>query len=135
RDVYRRPRSPFVAAFLGVGNLLAGRPEPDARRFRTDQGLVLESAESVPDASFAAVREERVAVHPERPGAPAGDFSGTVEDLAFLGATTRVAVRVGGAGALVLGIAVDGHVFSRGDRATLHVDPEDVLLLPPDPAA
>jgi ABC-type Fe3+/spermidine/putrescine transport system ATPase subunit len=133
KDVYRRPASPFVARFLGVGNLLAGRPEADPRLFRTEQGLVLEATEGVRSAVFAAIREERVIVHPERPGVPAGELSGVVEDLAFLGATTRVSVRVGGAGALILGTAADGHSFVRGDRATMHVDPADVLLLPPDP--
>ncbi|MFO0932091.1 MAG: ABC transporter ATP-binding protein [Planctomycetota bacterium] len=132
RDVYRRPATPFVAAFLGVGNLLEGRPEADPRRFRTTQGLVLEAAVPVAGATVAAIREETVTVHPERAGVPAGDLSGVVEDVAFLGAMTRVSVRVGGAGASVCGIAGDDHVFHRGDRATLHVDPDDVLLLRPD---
>jgi ABC-type Fe3+/spermidine/putrescine transport system ATPase subunit len=134
RDVYRRPVSRFVAAFLGVGNLLPGRPESDARRFRTAQGLVLDSTHPAAGAAFAAIREEAVAVRPERPGVPAGDVAGLVEDVAFLGALTRVSVRVGGAGALICGVAAEGHVFRRGDRATLSVDPDDVLLLPPDPA-
>ena len=134
RDVYRRPASRFVAAFLGVGNLLPGRPEPDGRRFRTEGGLVLETAEPRPGAAFAAVREERVLVQPERAGAPAGDLSGLVEDVVFLGATTRVSVRVGGAGALVQGVAADGAPPAKGARVTLHVDPEDVWLLPPEPA-
>jgi ABC-type Fe3+/spermidine/putrescine transport system ATPase subunit len=134
RDVYRRPATPFVAAFLGVANLLPGRPEPDGRRFRTEHGLVLQAADAVPGAAFAAVREERVVVSPERAGVAADDLSGVVEDVAFLGATTRVGVRVPGAAAPVQGVAADGHVFRRGDRATLRVDPEDVLLLRPDPA-
>ncbi len=133
RDLYRRPATPFVAAFLGVGNLLEGRPEADPRRFRTTQGLVLEAAVPVTGATVAAIREETVVEHLRaRRRARGRPPRGVVEDVAFLGAMTRVSVKVGGAGASVCGIAVEDHVFHRGDRATLHVDPDDVLLLRPD---
>ncbi|HVG94775.1 MAG TPA: ABC transporter ATP-binding protein [Planctomycetota bacterium] len=135
RDVYRRPATPFAAAFLGVANILPGRSEPDGRRFRTEQGLVLETDAPVPGAAFAAIREELVVVSPERPGLPSGDFSGTVVDVAFLGATTRVGVSVGGAGAVVHGVSEEGRLLERGQRVTLSIEPEEVVLLPPEPEA
>ncbi len=130
RDLYGRPATPFVASFLGVANLLPGRCEGDPRRFRTTEGLALEADAPRADAAFAAIREERVIVHPETPGRPSGDLSGSVEDTAFLGALTRVSVRVAGVSAPILGVAPDGVTFRRGDRATLSIAPEDVLLLP-----
>ena len=133
RDVYQRPATPFVASFLGVANLLAGRAESDARRFRTDEGLAIEAENPLPGAAFAAIREERVSVHRETPGRPGGDLSGSVVDVAFLGASTRISLQIAGLKAALHGIADDGAVFARGDRATVSISPEDVLLLPPEP--
>ena len=132
KDVYRRPRTPFVAAFLGVSNLFSGRPDAEGRRFTTTKGLSLEAEKVVPGAAFVAVREERVTVTPA--GAAAGNtLRGTVLDTAFLGAATRVTVEVSG-GERVHGFAAEGSGFAKGDPAALSVAPEDVLLLPPDPA-
>ena len=134
REVYRRPATPFVASFLGVSNLLPGRAESDARRFRCDEGLAIEADEARPGAAFAAIREERVHVHRESPGKPGGDLAGSVVDVAFLGAQTRVSVEVAGLSMPLHGVADDGVVFARGDRATISIAPEDVLLLPAEPA-
>ena len=135
-EVYRRPATPFVAAFLGVANLLPGRPEADPRRFRTESGLILETAHPRPDAAVLAIREEHLSVRPERPGTPSGDLSGVVEDVAFLGATTRVSVRLAGAATVVHGVAADDEeAYRRGDRVTLSVEPGDVWTLPADPGA
>jgi spermidine/putrescine transport system ATP-binding protein len=133
REVYRRPATPFVAAFLGVANILPGRPEPDGRRFRTAQGLVLETAAPRPGAAWAAVREECVRVTRERAGTPSGDLAGTVTDLAFLGAASRVGVSVSGAGTVLHGLADLDEPLEPGARVALTIDPEDVFLLPPEP--
>ena len=133
REVYRRPATPFVASFLGVANLFEGRAESDARRFRTLEGLAIEADEATPGARFAAIREERVFVHREAPGRPAGDLAGTVADVVFLGATTRVSVRIAGLPRPLEGVAADGARFDPGDRATVSIAPEDVRLLPGDP--
>jgi len=134
RDVYRRPKTPFVASFLGVANLFPGRVDSDARRFRTAEGLALEAADPVPGAAFASIREERAKVRREAPGRPAGDLAGTVVDVSFLGAWTRVRVAVAGLSTPLHGVADEGETFSPGDRASVFVEPDDVLLLPAESA-
>ena len=69
--VYDRPNTPFVAGFVGSSNVLP--PHMVA-------GLIGRSA-------YASLRPEAV-----RPGD--GALRGTVEDAMFLGAATRIAVRV-----------------------------------------
>jgi ABC-type Fe3+/spermidine/putrescine transport system ATPase subunit len=133
-DVYRRPATPFVASFLGVGNLLAGRAEPGGRRLTTARGLSLDAAEPREGAAFAAIREERVAVRPLSEDASPAGRTGVAEDVAFLGATTRVAVVLDGCGERLLGVAADGARPARGDRVVASFSPDDVLLLPPEPA-
>jgi len=132
-DVYRRPATPFVATFLGVANLWPGRAEDGGARFTTEGGLALATTQARPAAAFAAVREERVAVEPG-PGSDPAARPGVVEDVAFLGAATRVTVAVAGTRERVHGVAAHGATFARGDAATVRIDPADVLLLPPEPA-
>ena len=131
REVYRRPTSRFVAEFLGVTNLLPGAADPAGGLFTTSKGLVLTAAEARPGAAFAAVREERVLVSSS---AAPGAIDGTVADVAFLGAVTRVTLETAGSERLH-GWAAAGTAFRAGDRASAFVDPADVLLLPPEAPA
>jgi ABC-type Fe3+/spermidine/putrescine transport system ATPase subunit len=91
-EVYRRPRTAFVAAFLGATNLLEGEAQADgslrAHGLRLPCGL---------PASLAG-RRVRVAVRPENvrlgedPSRAA--LAGEVVDCAYLGADFRLTVRV-----------------------------------------
>jgi ABC-type Fe3+/spermidine/putrescine transport system ATPase subunit len=87
-DLYQRPRSRFVATFVGESNLLAGR---------NDGGrLELEGLGTVPSPPgplgtvFLSVRPEDLRL------GPGGDSElvGTLADVVFLGATTRYVVRL-----------------------------------------
>ena len=132
-DVYRRPATPFVAAFLGVANLWPGTLETSGWTFRTKTGLSLPVGEAPPRAAFAAIRAERIAVRPEAGGG--GGVPGTVRDLAFLGAATRATVEADGAQGVLHGHAAEGATLRVGDRVVLSIAPADVLLLPPDDEA
>jgi ABC-type Fe3+/spermidine/putrescine transport system ATPase subunit len=134
-DVYRRPATPFVASFLGVGNLFAGRAEGDGRRFTTAGGWVVEAEEPVPGAAFAALREERVTVRPASGDAVPAARAGVVEEVAFLGAATRVTLALAGTTERLRGTAAEGARFARGDSAQASFLASDVRLLPPEPAA
>jgi ABC-type Fe3+/spermidine/putrescine transport system ATPase subunit len=131
RDVYARPATPFVASFLGVANLVPGRVEPDGA-FRSKGGLVLRPRAAPPGAAFAAIREERARVVR---GSAAGAVVGLVEDVAFLGAATRVVVAPESGGERIVGHAATPGPIAVGDRATVFVEPEDVVLLPPEDAS
>ena len=103
-DLYRAPRSVFVAQFIGRVNLLP------ARVLRADTGaaaVTLWGREvTVPaDEPVAAgqsvslvLRPESVALLPERAVAPAPEFAiaGVVRGRTFLGEKVEYAVEVGG---------------------------------------
>lgn len=73
REVYERPRTRFVARFVGGANVLGG-------------GVIGAGGGTY------ALRPERVTVHPSpRPG----DLVGTLDDVSYQGAFTRLDVRVG----------------------------------------
>ena len=103
-EIYERPRTRFVADFIGVTNFFPGRVlgrDGPLLRVETDGGLRL----SLPSANGHEPSTVTVAVRPEKihigegtpPGeAPAGGYngcSGVVADVVYLGSTTHHRVR------------------------------------------
>jgi spermidine/putrescine transport system ATP-binding protein len=131
-ELYERPRTRFVADFLGVANLFRGVVDGVAdgiARVRTESGLVLDAVQDGGYRAGAAVwvglRSERISLS-ERSG---NVLEGTIDDEIFLGDWTDWRVRVG---ASVLSVG-EGNVLARarrrGDAVTLSFPPEAVLRL------
>jgi ABC-type Fe3+/spermidine/putrescine transport system ATPase subunit len=142
REVYRRPASPFVASFLGVANLLPGTAD-GAGGFRTRGGLRVRAGSAPRGDAVAAFREERVRVAPAEAGerratsgaaTAEGTFEGPVVDVAFLGPHARVVLAAEPGGERVAGLAPAGSPLAVGARARAEVSPDDVFLLPEEPA-
>lgn len=132
--LYDRPRTRFVADFLGVRNLLR------ARVLRIDEGLAhLEAGllrfTARDDGGYRAGVETWVGVRPERvrllaegasePGAEAG----VVEDEIYLGDRTDWVVRAAGHALVVAESARGAQPRGRGERVQLMFPPEAVLRL------
>ncbi|MDT4894326.1 MAG: putative spermidine/putrescine transport system ATP-binding protein [Pseudonocardiales bacterium] len=102
-EVYESPTSLFVAGFVGTSNIITGELA------RTHYGT---------DATFA-VRPEKVRVLP--PNAQPGDdevaVPGTVREIVYAGAATRVVVEAAGAllAAVLLNVTADPAPPRRGD--------------------
>ena len=88
-DLYRRPRSRFVATFVGESNLLPGRN--DGSRVELDGLGAVPSPPGPLGAVLLSVRPEDLRL------GPGGDSElvGTLTDVVFLGAATRYVVRLG----------------------------------------
>ncbi len=97
REVYERPRTTFVANFVGVSNLLAGEIRESAARtvtieleggwrFGKTLGRPLPDGERV----WVAVRPEKVRVAP-----PGRGLAGQLEDVVYLGSRATLVVRLG----------------------------------------
>jgi putative spermidine/putrescine transport system ATP-binding protein/mannopine transport system ATP-binding protein len=135
RELFERPRTPFVADFLGAANFLPGRlKEPTADSgahslVHLDTGGLLRTRpHPLPQGSRV-----RAAVQPGRLGlCPPGDgfCTGTVESVTYVGTLVRVTVRADGDG--------DGHPVrlelpagrapAEGDKVSLTADPADVSV-------
>ncbi len=91
-ELYERPKTSFVARFLGASNLLAGTVQ-DSASVKLASGALVRVAESLP------ARGTRVAVgiRPEklRLGAQDGAnrLSGTVKELSYVGVATQYVVK------------------------------------------
>jgi ABC-type Fe3+/spermidine/putrescine transport system ATPase subunit len=135
-DVYRRPRSRAVAAFVGETNLLRGRVlevTPAGARVETSVGA-LEAARP-PEAGFAppAGVAVWVSIRPEcfrlaEPEDAPNTLRGRSEALTYLGELALRRLRVGDTTLSLYELNPRG---DRGDGAVdVRVDPSDVVLLP-----
>ncbi len=130
-DVYRRPRTRFVAEFLGAANLLTGRAEQG--RVRVAHGLTL-AATALAATDGAPVS---CVVRPEAIRPVAGDavtpnrMAATIVSAVYLGGRHECELT------LAPGVTVRAELPAHGgasppkpgDRLTVAVAPEDVILL------
>jgi putative spermidine/putrescine transport system ATP-binding protein len=111
-EVYRTPRTAFVATFVGTANVLPCRVV-DAASGRVALGeAVLEAAHPMPgrapgDVVRLALRPEAMALAPFE-GAT-NRVAGTVGEVTFLGALVRLRVTLAGTGAGAVPAVVDLH--------------------------
>jgi putative spermidine/putrescine transport system ATP-binding protein len=122
--VYTRPSTPFVAEFVGLTNRLAGEVRGSIVDVRgTELPLVQPNSPAGP--AIALVRPEAVSLTTDGEMAD-GPLVGTVIAVAFLGATSRVTVDLGG-GVTVLAqmptSAAAGHPAGTRVRLALRNDP------------
>ncbi|GII91406.1 ABC transporter ATP-binding protein [Sinosporangium siamense] len=126
--LYERPRTRFVADFVGDNNLFDGTARPDGLE-AVHLGL-LPSATPAPDGTAAvlAVRPERVKL-----GAPGtGLLNGTVVDVSFYGGVSHVSVRVPGHENPVLVASQGASQVQAGAQVGLAWGPADAVLVPAD---
>ncbi|MHB8612232.1 MAG: ABC transporter ATP-binding protein [Candidatus Dormibacteraceae bacterium] len=122
--VYTRPATPFVAEFVGLTNRLPGEVRGGMVEVRGTQ-LPLVQPNSPAGPAIALVRPEAVSLETDGE-MPDGPLVGTVIAVAFLGATSRVTVDLGG-GVTVLAqmptSAAAGHPAGTRVRLALREDP------------
>jgi putative spermidine/putrescine transport system ATP-binding protein len=132
--VYTRPATPFVAEFVGLTNRLSGEVRGGMVEVRGAH-LPLVQPNSPAGPAIALVRPEAVSLETDGE-MPDGPLVGTVIAVAFLGATSRVTVDLGG-GVTVLAqmptSAAAGHPAGTRVRLALRNDP--VLIAREEKAA
>jgi putative spermidine/putrescine transport system ATP-binding protein len=103
-DIYERPRSPFVASFVGTSNIFA--PEESAALLRR--------------AGTFSLRPEKIALVPDTPpgertplGTTEFALAGVIAEVIYLGTSTRLFVEVEGSKRLTV---LEQNVGEHGDR-------------------
>ena len=117
-ELYERPRTEFVAGFLGVSNLLRGTVTgPDRVRIGAGDELNVALGGRTGDVAIG-VRPEKLRLGP--PGEGENTLSGTITETAYVGVATQYIVTTG-AGDLV--------VYAQNTDATRPLAPGAVALL------
>jgi len=123
-ELYERPRTPFVADFVGANNIFPGRA---CSAGLAGDGLgVLPGVSDLPDGTPAllAVRPERLRLGSE------GVLRGEVVDVSFFGGVSHVSVQVDGRSTPVL-VATPGATQVRaGSPVALSWTDGDGVLIP-----
>jgi spermidine/putrescine transport system ATP-binding protein len=135
REVYREPRSEFVADFLGVANLMDVECLPGSGTTRQVRFGDFTLEAQVPDGCAAGqgravIRPECVEVS-ERGLDGSNHVPGMVDRAVFLGSTTQVSVRLPH-GAVVQSLVTNASVqnsFSSGQAVSVHLPPEALRVL------
>ncbi|WP_406223995.1 ABC transporter ATP-binding protein [Streptomyces canus] len=134
QELFERPRTPFVADFLGAANFLPGRVEQQTSGHtlvRLDTGGVVKAR---PQAGTEGARV-RAAVQPGRLAlCPPDDgfCTGTVETVTYVGTLVRVTARpLGGAATELVRLELPaGRAPDLGERIGLTADPANVSVFP-----
>jgi putative spermidine/putrescine transport system ATP-binding protein len=131
-EIYNRPRTRFVASFVGTLNILRGKVVDAAKGVVRVDGQDLRLGQPIANANgemrAIALRPEAVSLGEARPDRNA--MKGTIEDVSFLGAIVRIRVRFEDNL-----ISLDTFNSSasppprRGESATVSFAPADLQLL------
>ena len=126
--LYNRPRTLFVASFVGTANILPARPAGE-NTVRVAETFDLPCAKGALGPGKLVARPEAVRIGPgnDRHGVP-----GTVRAVTLLGATLRVDVEIAGGLHVLADIAHGGAAldFRPGDAVAVSFDATRVVFIP-----
>jgi spermidine/putrescine ABC transporter ATP-binding subunit len=135
-DVYENPRSRFVADFVGESNILPVVIRADGSRrwaeIATGVDVPIAAAEIVDgQAGYLVIRPEQVTVMDSGTGGGADiRIGGEVEEVIYLGDSTKVAVRLGTGQKMVARVAPSHDaVLQDGQRVAVGWNPRDARLV------
>ena len=135
-EIYQRPRSQFVADFIGEANLIPCRileRKPDGLLLQGPGGAPFAAAPSGADLAPGAeailvVRPENLALAaPSSP--PANAIDATVQELTYLGPVVRMTALAEGNIVLAAVVGPGGRLPAIGDRIRLHWNAEDAIVV------
>jgi molybdopterin-binding protein len=117
-EVFRRPATPYIAEFLGAENVFAGTVRAFAQtavdadvsgdserlarghrplEFRSGPLTIYTVGDAAEGSTHAVIRAEEITLSRDlNPTSARNQFAGTIDEIAALGAFTRVTVDVGG---------------------------------------
>jgi ABC-type Fe3+/spermidine/putrescine transport system ATPase subunit len=127
--LYRTPRNPFVASFIGQANFIAGAPSGDGSLFVSRSGLSIACVPCPPGASSLMIRPEAIELL-DAPAAGANVFPATVEVVTYLGSTSELTLRLNGSETVIVtkpATAAAPQHWTPGQSLFIRVDPASAV--------
>jgi putative spermidine/putrescine transport system ATP-binding protein len=132
-EIYRTPRTVFVARFMGDSNIFTGAyTEANGRAALKGEGFTLRLIGGGANGSRASilVRPENISIRDEKGSSDENSLSGHVADIVYLGPQSRLSVDVPGHGIVtVTASAAAAQSWARGKQVHLSWKIEDGVLL------
>jgi len=141
REVYERPRTRFVAGFIGTSNLITGtveRMDGEAAVIATPADEMLTAPDAASVGATAGqpldmtIRPEKIVISRERPDGGRCTIRGRVAEIVYLGTSTQYAVKTADGSDLLVFLqnAADSEdIAARDDDVWLSWRPEHTLAL------
>ncbi|MGY4362873.1 putative spermidine/putrescine transport system ATP-binding protein [Bradyrhizobium sp. i1.3.1] len=126
-EIYDAPATRFVAEFIGSCSLLEGHFD-NQFGFLSNAGLELRVTGGRSGEAIAAIRPEYVRKADEMPGA--ASYPAIVEASEYLGAITRLQIRLGGEILLMDARFPVGQKPNPGDELSVAIDPAGIRFVP-----
>jgi putative 2-aminoethylphosphonate ABC transporter ATP-binding protein len=138
-EIYKFPRSSFVADFVGTSNFFKGKRQKDKVQVKNWKFLVPNIEALSAEEIYLAIRPEKVEVM--RPGETAEGLErsnltqGKIEVMTFLGAVVRLVISMDGEEIICDMVEKDYEQkkLNRGDSVDLYFPPEAFLAYPSSP--
>jgi spermidine/putrescine transport system ATP-binding protein len=125
-DVYRRPKSAFVAAFVGDANILKGSRRAGVVTLEAGARFRSEGPEA---PVMVVVRPESIAINRSQSNGEC-TLSGRIGDMVFMGAHIRYSVDVGGRAPIMVQVNPGAAPpISRGEEVSLSWTPDSQTIL------
>jgi iron(III) transport system ATP-binding protein len=123
-DIYDRPRSEFVARFIGSSNVVKGRAVDGSGVAFADGVLRCGGARLAPGGETAvSIRQHDILLAAVRPNAGENVFAGKVVRQVFLGGSRDYMVEVAG-GTQLRVVTTAAENFAQGAAVFIHLPPE-----------
>jgi spermidine/putrescine transport system ATP-binding protein len=144
-ELYERPRTRFVAGFLGVSNLLHGRSDGSDERYAVvrlaDDGAVRVRRDLVEGSGAVSVgvRPEKIRLFAEKDAPTEGNvLGGVVKDASYLGVSTQYIVELPSGERVTIyeqnvDRTVHGSLYRPGDAVRLSWSPDHTFVVPAGP--
>jgi iron(III) transport system ATP-binding protein len=136
-DLFRRPRSRFVAEFIGRTNLIEGTAVDSSRiALRSGLRLSVDGGELEPDGRvLVSVRPHEVRLAAGVPAPPRGAsnlFHGAIVRASYLGTTIDYEVRLGETDLVIRATAPDAPRLAVGEIVVVSIDPAACIAVTDD---
>jgi ABC-type Fe3+/spermidine/putrescine transport system ATPase subunit len=136
-EIYRQPRSPFVARFLGMSNVVEATVASTADGWVQLAGTGLPLRALAPPQPAAVGQRVTAVIRPDSfeierlpVGQPtAAEVTGTVADVRFIGSLVQYLVTVAGRSWQVSARTSSAEIFPEGTSVRLSWRPDEVIVL------
>ena len=131
--LYARPKTRYVAEFIGRSNILDGNPNGSSVAFEGFEvaSARLDSRGPIRTSEFS-LRSQNIALHANAPGGDSVVLPGSIVERAFLGETWDYAFQSDTSGLKLRIMSPPMNVFAVGQKVWLEINPSHIVPIQDD---
>jgi ABC-type Fe3+/spermidine/putrescine transport system ATPase subunit len=131
--LYARPKTRYVAEFIGRSNILDGRPNGSSVSFKgfNIPSARLDARGAIRTQEFS-LRTQNIALHIDRPPGDAIILPGSIVERSFLGETWDYAFQSDASDLKLRIMSPPLHVFNVGQKVWLEINPSHIIPIQDD---